>query len=137
MIENHVLVDSSVWLDYLRGEPKTIQILNRLIDSQSIVICGQILQELLQGARDTRAFNRLLKEMDLAQYEAEERQDFVRGARIFADLRSRGITIPPSDCLVGAVAIRRRLQLYAHDSHFDHIDELRQFQEADGLKTSK
>ena len=127
MIENHVLVDSSVWLDYLRGEPKTILTLNALIDNQSIVICGQILQELLQGSRDTRAFNRLLKEMELAQYEAEERQDFVRSARIFANLRWRGITIPPSDCLVAAVAIRRKLQLYAHDSHFDHIGELKQF----------
>ena len=122
-----MLVDSSVWLDYLRGEPKTVQTLNRLIDNQSIVICGQILQELLQGSRDARAFNRLLKEMDLAQYEAEERQDLVRGARIFADLRWRGITIPPSDCLVAAVAIRRKLQLYARDSHFDQIGELRRF----------
>ena len=122
-----MLVDSSVWLDYLRGEPKTVLTLNRLIDNQSIVICGQILQELLQGSRDARAFNRLLKEMDLAQYEAEERQDLVRGARIFADLRWRGITIPPSDCLVAAVAIRRKLQLYARDSHFDQIGELRRF----------
>ena len=121
MIDGDVLVDSSTWVDYLRGEPKTIQTLNRLIDHESIVICGQILQELLQGSRDARAFNRLLKEMDLVRYEAEERQDFVRGARILANLRRRGITIPPTDCLVAAVAIRRKLQLYAHDSHFDHI----------------
>ena len=125
MTEHRVLVDSSVWVDYLRGEATTIRTLNRLIDNQSIVICGQILQELLQGSRDAPAFDRLLKEMNLWQYEAEERQDFVQGARIFADLRWKGMTIPPTDCLVAAVAIRRKLQLYANDSHFDHIGELR------------
>ncbi len=121
MTEHRVLVDSSVWVDYLRGEATTIRTLNRLIDSQSIVICGQILQELLQGSRDAPAFDRLLKEMNLWQYEAEERQDFVQGARIFADLRWKGTTIPQTDCLVAAVAIRRKLQLYANDSHFDPI----------------
>lgn len=38
-----------------------------------------------------------------------------------------GITVPPSDCLVAAVARRRKLHLYANDSDFDEIPDLNRY----------
>ena len=42
-------------------------------------------------------------------------------------LRWNGITIPPTDCLIAVVAIRRKLLLYANDSDFDNIPGLRRY----------
>ena len=51
-----VLVDASVWIDFLRGDDDTVRALNLLIKSGRVVVCGQVLQEVLQGSRDDKAF---------------------------------------------------------------------------------
>jgi predicted nucleic acid-binding protein len=85
------------------------------------------MQDVLQGSRDERAFKKLETEMAIWEAVSEQPADFVDAARIFARLRWKGITIPPTDCLVAAVAIRRGLHLYARDMDFDHIPNLHRY----------
>ena len=122
-----ILVDSSVWIDFLNGHDETVAALDLVIKSGRVVVCGQVLQEVLQGSRDAAAFAKLESQMALWQAETEERADFLEGARVFARLRWRGIAVPPTDCLVAAVAIRRKLLLYANDTDFDHIPDLKRY----------
>jgi predicted nucleic acid-binding protein len=56
--------------------------------------------------------------------EGETPEDFMEAARIFSELRWKGITIPPSDCLIASVAKRLKLAFYAHDPDFDLIPHL-------------
>jgi len=123
-----VLVDASVWIDFLSGDDDTVRALNLLIKSGRVVVCGQVLQEVLQGSRDDKAFARLEGQMRLWHVEAEEPADFIEAARVFARLRWQGVTIPPTDCLMAAIAVRRKLLLYANDSDFDAIPGLRRYQ---------
>lgn len=122
-----VLVDTSVWIDFLDGREESVRVLNLLIRSGRVVVCGQIRQEVLQGSRDDKAFAKLEAQMALWDAEVEEPADFIEAARVFARLRWNGITIPPTDCLVAAVALRRKLLLYANDSDFDNIPGLRRY----------
>ena len=122
-----VLVDTSVWIDFLDGREESVTALNLLIKSGRVVVCGQIRQEVLQGSRDDKAFAKLEAEMSLWGSETEEPADFIEAARVFSRLRWNGITIPPTDCLIAAVAIRRNLLLYANDSDFDDIPALRRY----------
>ncbi len=128
MPENaRVLVDTSVWIDFLRGADAAVRGLGRLMKTGRIVICGQVLQEVLQGSRDEKAFRKLVDSMQVWEMEAERPEDFVEAARIFARLRWNGVTIPPSDCLIAAVAIRNNCHLYASDSDFESIPDLKLF----------
>ena len=128
MDENaRVLVDSSVWNDFFRGNESAANALGSLMKGARIVVCGQIQQEILQGSRDAKAFEKLQKQMSIWEYEAETPEDFTDAARTFAALRWKGITIPPSDCLIAAVAKRLKLPLYAHDPDFDEIPQLMRY----------
>jgi predicted nucleic acid-binding protein len=122
-----VLVDSSVWIDFLNGHDDVVTALTALISSGRVVVCGQILQEVLLGSRDEKAFAKLEKRMASWPTEVEEPADFLEAARIFARLRWRGVTVPPTDCLVAAVALRRKLSLYANDTDFDDIPGLSRY----------
>jgi predicted nucleic acid-binding protein len=122
-----VLVDSSVWIDFLDGDQATVAALHGLIAGGRVVVCGQVLQEVLQGSRDEKAFAKLEAQMALWPSENEEGADFLEAARVFARLRWEGVTIPPSDCLVAAVALRRKLMLYANDTDFDRVPGLRRY----------
>lgn len=122
-----VLVDSSVWIDYLQGQVAVVAALNLLITAGKVVVCGQVLQEVLQGSRDEKSLTTLEDQMSLWPAELETPEDFVEAARVFARLRWRGVTIPPTDCLVAAVALRRKLSLYATDADFDKIPGLKRY----------
>jgi len=122
-----VLVDSSVWVDYFNGEDEAVETLNSLIRTGRVVVCGLIRQEVLQGSRDEKAFAKLEKQMSLWESVTEVPADFIEAAHIFARLRWKGITIPPTDCLIAAVAMRQNLLLYARDNDFDNIAQLHQF----------
>ncbi len=122
-----VLVDTSVWIDFLKGKDEAVRGLGSLMKNGRIVISGQVLQEVLQGSRNQMAFRKLADDMELWKMEPEQPEDFVEAARIFARLRWKGVTIPPSDCLIAAVAIRNNCPLYARDTDFEAIPGLRLF----------
>lgn len=119
-----VLVDTSVWVDFFGGDAAAVRILSRLRDSHRIVVCGQIKQEVLQGGRDAKALAKLEREMSIWDYEAEQPEDFTTAARIYAELRWKGVTVPPSDCLIAAVARRLGLLMCATDPHFERVPAL-------------
>ena len=116
-----VLVDSSVWIDFFRGNQSAVKTLGSLMKARRIVGCGQIKQEVLQCSRDAKAFEKLEEQMSIWEFEPETPEDFAHAARIFSGLRWKGITIPPTDCLIAALAKRLNLTVYAHDPDFDLI----------------
>jgi len=120
-----VLVDTSVWIDFLAGDPAAVALLGRLRDSHRIVICGQVKQEVLQGSRDSKAFVRLEQELSIWDYEAERPDDFVNAARLYAGLRWKGVTVPAAHCLIAAVARGRGWAVAATDPDFHEIPGLR------------
>lgn len=116
-----VLVDTSVWIDFLAGDPVAVALLARLRDSHRIVICGQIKQEVLQGSRDSKAFARLHEALSIWDCESEQPDDFVSAARLYASLRWKGVTVPAADCLIAALARRRGWPVSATYPHFSEI----------------
>ncbi|MCU7960621.1 MAG: hypothetical protein KZQ58_11640 [gamma proteobacterium symbiont of Bathyaustriella thionipta] len=57
-----MLVDSSVWIDWLRNrDTPATRLLERLLDEGEARLAPVIIQEILQGARSPDAFNELKK----------------------------------------------------------------------------
>ena len=123
--DDRVLVDTSLWINFLAGDAEAVALLGTLRHSRQIVICGQVKQEVLQGSRDRRAFAKLEHELSIWDYEAEQPEDFVSAARLYAELRWKGVTVPAADCLIAAVAKRRGWPVSATDPHFTAIPGLK------------
>ncbi len=49
-----ILIDSSVWIDFLKCRPFIFPIVQTLLERQSIVATGCVFGELLQGAKNSR-----------------------------------------------------------------------------------
>lgn len=120
-----VLVDSSVWIDFLRkGRSQESAVLNALIvDERDIAICGMIRQEVLQGIQDDLLWRRIGHVLDQTHYlSLDEPQTFDTAAQIYRALRKRGKTIRTAgDCLIAAVAIQYHLDLLHRDRDFQTI----------------
>jgi predicted nucleic acid-binding protein len=121
-----MLVDSSVWVRYLRGDstPEVELLTRALTQSRAIWLAPPILQEVLQGAdRQDRLnrWDRILGELPML-LPGDLRETTRAAARLYAHCRWRGVT-PRSanDCLIAMYAIEHGVPLLHCDRDFDHI----------------
>lgn len=120
------LVDTSVWIDYLRGRDDAhVHFLRDLLSIPlAISITPLIYMEILQGARDKAAFMRLQNHFNGQRFMDFEQpaESHTAAARIYLDCRLRGVTVRSSiDCLIAQSAIESDLTLLHHDQDFRRI----------------
>ena len=120
-----ILADTCIWIEYFRGKSLFSEELRRLIQKGGLVITGPVVFELLQGAKNKKDAD-LIKEVTrgLPLFEVTH-EIWLSAGDLYFDLRRKGITIPPSDVLLAAIAIDNNWSLFTTDNHFDHIPKLR------------
>ena len=120
-----ILVDSSVWVEYDRatGSPSNLR-LKELIEADGpIAVTEPVVMEVLAGSRDDRReadLRRLLGRFEMLNFDAVT--DFDGAVRVYRRCRAAGITPRGMlDCMIAAVAWRRRATLLAHDADMDRV----------------
>ena len=117
-----MLVDSSVWVPFLRGDVTAeVKVLIAAIKRRDpIWTAPPILQEVLQGADGPERFarwDRVLGELPMLHHDA--RAIARSAARLYARCRWTGITPrSASDCLIAMHAIEARIPLLHRDRDF-------------------
>jgi hypothetical protein len=117
------LVDTSVWVDYLRGKATSqVRTLRELLAGDEIVgVAPIILQEILQGADSDQRFEKWRKYFTgLCCYAPlDSVESHVAAARLYQACRRAGKTPRSSnDCLIARLAIEHKLTLLQDDRDF-------------------
>lgn len=120
-----ILADTSVWVDFLRGEDShQRRILHRLIeDEEDISMTEIILAEILQGIKNDREFQAIKDYLlEFPMYRPKGIETYLYAVRIYRDCRKKGKTIKSTiDCMIAAICIENDLILLHKDSDFDLI----------------
>ena len=117
-----LLVDTSVWIEVFR-KPSRLRLEDH-VDFDDVVTCLPVVQEVLQGFRDERAFLVAREAMRaLPTVESPIRQAvFEEAADLYRAARRSGVTVRSGvDCLIAACAIRHGLTVLHHDRDFDAL----------------
>lgn len=121
-----VIVDTTVWVDYLRGarNPET-EWLDRQADQQRLGLTDLILCEVLEGIRSDQQFNRVRAELLKFQlFETGGEQLGIAAARNFRRIRERGRTVRKTiDCLIATFCLANAHTLLHRDRHFDAFEQ--------------
>ena len=116
-----IVVDSTVWIDFLNGRNSPqVRHLRSLFGMQEIAIGDLMLCEILQGLQSEQAAREveaLLRRFDIVPMVGEAIA--VAAARNFRKLRARGITVRKTiDLLIGTWCIEHRRPLLHNDRDF-------------------
>jgi predicted nucleic acid-binding protein len=116
-----IVVDSSVWIDFLNGRNAPhVRRLRAVLGTDEVIVGDLMLCEVLQGLgseRAAREVEALLLRFEIVPMAGEEIA--VIAARNFRSLRKRGITVRKTiDLLIGAWCIENRRPLLHNDSDF-------------------
>ncbi len=117
-----VIVDSNVWIDYLRRtDSDPGRRLDRLLDRREVLLTGVVLAEILQGASGEDDVTRLDAALGAATYVEVERAAWARAGRLSRELRASGQSIPLTDLIVAAVALEGGHEVFSFDPDFERI----------------
>ncbi|HTX76740.1 MAG TPA: PIN domain nuclease [Terracidiphilus sp.] len=117
-----VIVDSSVWIDALRGvaNPQTLW-LTFAIPQAEVGLTSLILCEVLQGVRSRtqlKGFQRDL--LELPVYEAASKELAIQSAKNYLRLRALGMTVRSTiNCMTATFCIESGFGLLHHDRDYD------------------
>ena len=123
-----VLVDTSAWVEYLRGtdSPYTSYVREAILADRPLAWTEPILYELTAGARSPRRADELrallLRGPMLA---IDGLQDWELAAQLYRSARSKGLTVRSTvDCLIAAVGLRTATPVLARDRDFEALAEV-------------
>jgi predicted nucleic acid-binding protein len=121
-----IIVDTTVWIDYLGGaaNPHT-EWIERELSQRPLGLTDLILCETLQGIRDESTFKQVRRELSKFVFFRTGGEELaVASAHNYRFLRVRGYTIRKTiDCLIGSFCLLEGHSLLHRDRDFDVFEE--------------
>lgn len=130
MTSDIVLVDTTIWIHFLRGtDVKFREHLVPLIMTDRVATTPIVIMEVLRGAKSQKEYDQLSK--DLAALRCFDLSTTVweRGCKLAYTLRHKGINAPLTDTLIAVVAQEYNALLLHDDRHYEMIGSVVQLRQ--------
>jgi tRNA(fMet)-specific endonuclease VapC len=122
-----VALDSNRYVDFARGEPAVVEVLEHAEEVHvPLIVLGELRAGLAvggRGAENEGGLRRFLLQPGVLVTFPDETTTHHYGA-IFRQLREQGTPIPTNDMWIAAMVLQHGLVLYARDRHFDHLPQI-------------
>jgi predicted nucleic acid-binding protein len=122
-----IIVDTTVWVDYLRGthNPET-EWLDIEADRKRLGLTDLILCEVLQGVRSEQEFSQVRTELQRFElFETGGEELVIAAATNFRIIREKGKTVRKTiDCLIATFCMMNGHALLHRDRDFDSFEQL-------------
>ncbi len=123
LASDSVLVDTSVWIHYFRGNEPFCSAVGHLLDADRICTTGIIVGELLQGAKSEKERRTLRSLPSVFPVIGENITLWIDAGDLSARLRAQGLTIGLADCFIAVAALKHELPVYTEDRHFAQLQQ--------------
>lgn len=121
-MKQSVLIDTCGWIDFLRESDGMLgDCVEQLIRADSAFMCSVTVAELLQGAKGKKEKQQLAMLFATIPCLNVETSDWHSAGECLQSLRASGVTLPLTDALIAAVAVRNDLPVLTVDKHFQHL----------------
>jgi len=117
-----ILVDSSVWIDFLGSAPSAAggELRRMIADAEPFALTGIVVTEVLQGLRrDVSRIEHYLSQWDML--EPVGYGTYREAAAIFRTVRAKGVAVTTVDALIVAIAMEHGATLFSLDQDFTRI----------------
>ena len=116
------LVDTSSWVEYLRGrESEAGDRVEVLVLSGEAAWCDMTLVELWHGVRGAKEKRELAEMENEIECVPVNEAVWRLASKLALRCREKGVTVPTSDIVIAACGAAHKLELEHCDGHFDDI----------------
>lgn len=125
MKNQRIIVDTSIWIEYFKNNQKYVSFIEDNLNLENILISGPIISELLHGIKSEKEYKLLSESISAVPYAECVYDDWIKTGETLYNLKKKGITVPLTDILISAIAIRHDASVLSLDKHFKSIDMIK------------
>ncbi|TNE73715.1 PIN domain nuclease [bacterium] len=121
-----VLVDSSVWIAYLKNQDiNQVDYLETALKSNSVLMCDLVMMEVLRGISNNLHYEKVKKLfLELEQVEVAYRESWLDSINWYRSIRKDGYTVRSQiDILLAMFCHKEGIALLHNDRDFDLIQQ--------------
>ena len=121
MSSDTFLVDTSAWILALRKDfsPEVKERIDHLLKENSIITTDMVKLEILGGTKTESEFLRLKRRLDALDSVDFDTSLWEKSYDLAFQLRRKGVTVPYTDILIAACALKTGSTVVHADAHFD------------------
>ncbi len=120
-----LLADTNIIIDYWKPASKSVyETLDKVFDSNDIIIPGIVRAELLHGSRSEKNQKEMhdnLAEFDTLDLEGDDWESL--GDQLY-EYRTHGVTVPMPDAIIACIALTYGIPVWSKDGHFDMMQNV-------------
>jgi predicted nucleic acid-binding protein len=125
MSADRVLIDTSVWVSYFRGDsPVNSEKVDRLLEGEEVCVPKIVLAELVQGAKSPREISTIKDFLEAFTILDQSSETWWESGNLSRRLKQRGKTIPLLDCYIAVIATENACAVLTLDDHFKEIQRV-------------
>lgn len=119
-----VVVETSAWIDFFRGEKQAVDRIAPLVRSDRIAVTGAIIAEVTSGASTASVFHQLRKRLSALGYLADPSDLWDRVAEARFSLARRGLQAHLVDLVIAITTSAANHRLLTKDRDFEAIAQV-------------
>lgn len=123
-MDKPVLVDSSVWIAYLRKQEQTFDEVNLLAEKKRIRLIGLVLAELYQGCKSQKEISVIRDLAEVFPRLEETAHMWEEAGMLSFKLRRQGKSPGLADCYIAVAAKKSGTLIYSFDKHFTELAKI-------------
>lgn len=120
-MQDKIMADTCIWIEFFNTQSDAGNALESLIIGNSVITCGIVLFELMQGVKSETEKSTILNAFSELPYIEMDSGLWQKSASLSGSLRKKGITIPLSDIFIAAIVLEHKLPIFTLDRHFENI----------------
>jgi len=120
IVKTALIVDTSIWIDYLKNNPDIFIIMQPMLEERLIYSAECIFGELLQGTRSLREKNIIIGYRDCVP-KLDEKNIFIEAGIYSGDKRLIEKGIGLIDCIIICLAKKNNLRIWTLDKKLKDV----------------
>ena len=117
-----ILIDTSVWISYLRDKATAFsKQVDDILSKNEIYVPKIVMAELIQGSKSDREIA-VVKDFADAFHIIDQKEDtWLKAGRLSFSMKRKGITVHIIDCYIAVIASENGCGIFSLDEHFKNI----------------
>lgn len=122
MKDKKILIDTSVWINYFKGnDPPLCNKVDKALTHSHIYVPKVVLAELIQGAKSEKEIA-VIEDFIEAFYIIDQKEDtWLKAGRLSYSMKRKGVTVHIIDCYIAVIASENGCSIFSLDEHFNSI----------------
>ena len=122
MKDKKILIDTSVWIAYFKGNNIPLHsTVDRALTHSHIYVPKVVLAELIQGAKSEKEVA-VIEDFVEAFYIIDQKEDsWLKAGRLSFSMKRKGVTVHIIDCYIAVIANENGCSIFSLDEHFKSV----------------